>query len=153
MTRAELAVERFKEGFHCSQAVLEAWADECSLDPLQARRIATPLAGGSGLGGECGALTGAFLVMGARWGVSRAGDDEGFLAVMSRVRELARQFKSLHGAVNCSELLGLDVFSEAGYREFQERNLKITQCVKYVEDVMGLLEEALSGGAGSPDFR
>lgn len=148
MTRAQLAVERFREGFHCSQAVLEAWAPECRLDPIQARRIATPLAGGSGLGGECGALTGAFLVIGAKWGVSRADDTEGFLSAISKVKDLADRFRSLHGAVNCRELLGLDVFSEEGFREFQEEDMKLNRCVQYVEDTMNLLEQIM--GESSP---
>ena len=141
MTRTEFAVTRFKEGFRCSQAVLEAWAPEAGLDPVLARQIALPLAGGSALGGECGAVTGAFLVIGLQCGVSRADDAEGFMEVFSKIRDLANRFRSLHGSLNCIELLGLDVFSEQGHREFTERNMKLTQCARYVEDVMSLLEQ------------
>jgi C_GCAxxG_C_C family probable redox protein len=147
MTRTEFAVTRFKEGFRCSQAVLEAWAPEFGLDPALAREIALPLAGGSALGGECGAVTGAFLVVGLHCGVSRADDAEGFNEVFSKVRELANRFKSLHGSLNCFELLGLDVFSEQGHREFRERDMKLTHCAGYVEDVMGLLEQVISSSS------
>ena len=143
MTRTELAVARFKEGFRCSQAVLEAWAAGCGIDPILARKISTPLAGGSALGGECGALTGAFLVIGLKYGVSRVDDAEGFMTAMSKTRELANSFKSLHGSLNCPELLGLDVFSEEGLREFKEKNMKLTQCVRYVEDTMNMLEQLI----------
>ena len=143
MTRTEFAVARLKEGYRCSQAVLEAWAQEGGLDPMLARTIALPLAGGSALGGECGALTGAFLVIGLKYGVSRADDAEGFMTVFSKVQELANGFKSLHGALNCYDLLGLDVFSEEGLREFKERDMKLTRCVRYVEDAMNLLEQVI----------
>lgn len=143
MTRTEFAVARFKEGFRCSQAVLEAWAPEAGLDSVVARKIALPLAGGSGLGGECGAITGAFLVIGLQCGVSRAEDAAGFIEVFSKVRDLANKFRSLHGSLNCIELLGLDVFSEPGLREFRQRDMKLTQCARYVEDVMGLLEQVI----------
>lgn len=143
MTRTEFAVARFREGYHCSQAVLEAWAQEGRLDPMLARTIALPLAGGSALGGECGAITGAFLVIGLKCGVSRADDAEGFETVFSKVRELADGFKLLHGTLNCCDLLGLDVFSEEGFREFMERDIKLTRCVRHVEDVMNLLEQVL----------
>jgi hypothetical protein len=56
MTRTELALKRFNEGFRCSQVVLESWAADCELDPMVARRLSTPLAGGSALGGECGTV-------------------------------------------------------------------------------------------------
>jgi C_GCAxxG_C_C family probable redox protein len=149
MTRTEFAVTRFKEGFRCSQAVLEAWAPEAGIDPVLARTIALPLAGGSALGGECGAVTGAFLVIGLKAGVSRAEDAEGFMTVFSRVRDLANRFRSLHGSLNCTELLGLDVFSEQGLREFRERDMKLTRCVRYVQDVMGLLEQVIPSTSSS----
>jgi C_GCAxxG_C_C family probable redox protein len=141
MTRTELAFKRFNEGFRCSQAVLESWATDCELDPVVARKISTSLAGGSALGGECGAVAAAFLVIGSKYGVSRADDMEGFMTTFARVREFANRFKSLHGSLNCVELLGLDVFSEEGLKEFREKNMKQTQCVKYVEDVMNILEQ------------
>ena len=150
MTRTEFAVTRFKEGFRCSQAVLEAWARDAGIDPVLARTIALPLAGGSALGGECGAVTGAFLVIGLKAGVSRAEDPEGFKTVFSRIRDLADRFRSLHGSLNCIELLGLDVFSEQGHREFQERDMKLTQCARYVEDVMGLLEQVIPSSSRMP---
>lgn len=143
MTRTELAVARFKEGFRCSQAVLEAWAPDFGLDPMLARTMSLPLAGGSALGGECGAVTGAFLVIGLKCGVSRSDDPEGFKAVFTKVRELADGFKSLHSTLNCSDLLGLDVFSEEGLQEFKEREMKMSHCVRYVEDAMNLLEQVL----------
>ena len=63
-TKCDIAAKRFTEGFHCSQSVLEAFAADYELDPVLARKIANPLAGGSGLGGECGAVTGALMVLG-----------------------------------------------------------------------------------------
>ncbi|MHC1730136.1 MAG: C-GCAxxG-C-C family protein [Syntrophobacteraceae bacterium] len=143
MTRVELAVARFKEGFRCSQAVLEAWSEEIGIDPMLARKMSTPLAGGSGLGGECGALTGAFLVIGWKYGTIVAGNAEGLIASVSRVHELASRFKAIHGALNCSDLLDLDVFSEEGLREFEEKDMKMTRCVRYVEDTMNILEQLM----------
>lgn len=143
MTRTEFAVARITEGYHCSQVVLEAWAQELGLDPMVARTVALPLAAGSGLGGECGAITGAFLVIGLKCGVNRAYDWEGFRTVISKVRELANGFKLLHGTLNCHDLLGLDVCSKEGSREFKEKGMILTHCVRHVEDVVNLLEQVL----------
>jgi C_GCAxxG_C_C family probable redox protein len=147
MNRTEFAVARFKEGFRCSQAVFEAWAPESGLDPILARKLATTLAGGSGLGGECGAITAAFLVLGSKYGNSEVDDAQGFKTALMKVRELADKFKSLHGTLNCVELL--DVFSEQGLQEFRGKNMKLTHCVKYVEDTMNILEQVISSSSGA----
>ena len=143
--RNEVAMKCFNEGFRCSQSVLEAWAKDFGLDPLLGRKISAPLAGGSAVGGECGAVSGAFLVIGMRYTPDRVEDLEGFMKMMARVREFADSFKARHGSLNCSELLGLDVLSEQGHGEFKEKNMKETHCVRYVEDAMNLLEEAMGG--------
>lgn len=146
MTRAEAAVARFRGGLHCSEAVMEAWAADLGLDPEFARKISTPLAGGAGVGAECGALAGAFLVIGLTWGTGRPEDNQTFMTVLGKVRELANAFRERHGALNCRDLLGLDVFTEQGHKEFLEKNMKQTRCARYVEDVVNLLEQMVSSG-------
>lgn len=141
MTRSETAGQIFMEGFKCSQAVLEAFAEDCGLDVETARKIATPLAGGSSLGGECGAVSGAFLVLGMKYGTTDPTDQEGFQLAMAKVREFAEKFKADHRAMNCRELIGVDVFSEEGLKEFKEKNIHDTQCLGYVKDAARILEE------------
>ena len=143
MKKKELAMQRFDEGFRCSQAVLEAYAKDYRLDSELARKIATPLAGGSGLGGECGAVAGAILVIGLRYGVDDAQDTEGYRLVFEKVKEFADKFKALHGHLDCCRLLGVDVFSADGFKEYQERNFHETHCSKYVHDAVNLLEAVL----------
>ncbi len=144
MTKCEFAAQRFSEGFHCSQAVLEAFAEDYGLDPVIARKIANPLAGGSGLGGECGAVTGAFMVIGLAYGMSSPTDTEAFKTVFEKVGAFAEEFKGHHGDLNCFQLIGLDVFSEEGFRQFMEKNIKMTQCIKYVEDAVRIVEEIIN---------
>jgi C_GCAxxG_C_C family probable redox protein len=110
---------------------------------MVARKISTSLAGGSAVGGECGAVAAAFLVIGSKYGVSRADDMQGFMTTIAKVREFANRFKSLHGSLNCVELIGMDLFSEKGLKEFREKNMKQTHCVKYVEDTMNILEQMI----------
>jgi C_GCAxxG_C_C family probable redox protein len=149
MEKVELAMQRFDEGFRCSQAVLEAYVKDYQLDANLARRIATPLAGGSALGGECGAVTGAILVLGLRYGVEDPSDSEGYWIVFQKVRELADKFRALHGHLDCCRLLGVDVFSEEGFREYQEKNFHVTHCAKYVRDAVSLLEDILNSSGES----
>ncbi len=53
---------------NCSQAVLETYAEEMGLSVENARKVASAFAGGMGMGAECGAVTGALMVIGMKHG-------------------------------------------------------------------------------------
>lgn len=141
MNRTKFAVDRFKEGYKCSQAVLEAYAETYDIEPALARKIALPLAGGSAIGGECGAVSGAFMVLGLRYAPETWDDAEATHTVFDKIGAFARRFQNLHGSLNCRDLIGLDVFTEQGFKQFEENNIKMTRCVRFVEDAMSILEE------------
>ncbi len=62
------AVERFKKGFNCSQAVLGSFSKQFGLDCDKASKVATGFGSGMRMGGTCGAATGAFMVLGLKYG-------------------------------------------------------------------------------------
>jgi C_GCAxxG_C_C family probable redox protein len=140
--RIEVAVMNFESGFHCAQAVLEAYADDHGLDPLLARRMAAALAGGSSVGGECGAVAAGYLVLGMRHGLTRPtfGDVDQEKELFGRLRRFVEGFRERHGTLNCRELLGVDVFTAEGREEGQRRGLFRTRCPEHIRDVVELLE-------------
>jgi C_GCAxxG_C_C family probable redox protein len=141
--RAEVAVMNFESGFHCAQAVLEAYADDHGLDPLLARRMAAALAGGSTVGGECGAVAAGYLVLGMRHGLTRPtfGDVGQEKELFGRLRRFVEGFSERHGTLNCRELLGVDVFTPEGREEGQRKGLFRTRCPRHIRDVVALLED------------
>ncbi|MDD2550794.1 MAG: C-GCAxxG-C-C family protein, partial [Bacteroidales bacterium] len=67
------ALELFKSGFNCSQAVLAAFSEECGISRETALKIACPFGGGiGGYGRTCGALTGGLMVIGLKYGATKA---------------------------------------------------------------------------------
>jgi C_GCAxxG_C_C family probable redox protein len=60
------AVERFKKGFNCSQLVFGTFNEQFGLDCDTAYKAATGFGSGMRLGGTCGAVTGAFIVLGLK---------------------------------------------------------------------------------------
>ncbi len=140
-TKSELAKQRFMEGFQCSQAVLEAFSEDFGLDPVLARKLASPFAAGSGMGGVCGAVAGAFMVIGLKYGMAEAGDNEASQNTLKNVKMFADRFRELHENTNCIDLIGLDITDENDRRIFRQKNIKLTRCVNYVEDAVNLLEE------------
>jgi C_GCAxxG_C_C family probable redox protein len=140
--RITLALMRFREGFHCSQSVFEAYAADYDLDPQLARRLAAALAGGSTVGGECGVVGSAYLVLGLKYAGDRAahGHTEREDRLWSRVRQFLSEFRKRNGAITCVELLGVDAFSREGREEALRKNLFVTRCPKYIRDGVEILD-------------
>lgn len=143
----ELATKRFQEGCNCAQAVFVTYAPRFGLSEADALRIATAFGGGMGhLQEVCGAVSGAFMSVGACCGMPQVPDKEAKDATAKRVYELGRRFAALHGALRCRDLLGCDLTTEEGQAQFREGKLKDTRCVGYVRDACRLLEELLPEG-------
>jgi C_GCAxxG_C_C family probable redox protein len=144
MDRIEIAVSRFAQGFCCSQAVLSVYAGQFGLDDATASKIAAGFGGGMGLMAEtCGAVTGAFMVLGLRYG-GAAPDREAKDAVYAQIGELVEQFKARHGSLTCKNLLGCDIGTPEGYRLARQKNLFGTTCPTFVRDAVAILEEMLA---------
>lgn len=106
--RVKRAVELFKSGFNCSQAVVAAYADLYGFTEEQALKMAASFGGGIGRMREiCGAACGMFLLAGLETGTTDPKDKDGKAANYKLVQELAAEFREKNGSLNCGELLGL----------------------------------------------
>ncbi|MGD0900353.1 MAG: C-GCAxxG-C-C family protein [Thermoguttaceae bacterium] len=143
MTKIEEAVAYFREGFSCSQAIMAAYGPMFGLDRDTALKIASGFGGGMGRMAEtCGAVTGAFMVLGLKFGSATA-DREAKEAVYAVVREFAARFKAIHGSILCRDLLGCNLNTPDGLALAQEKKLFSTVCPPYVETAAEILEELL----------
>lgn len=108
-SRAQRAVELFKQGYNCSQAVFAACADLYGItDEALALRLAASFGGGTGrMRMTCGAANGMFMLAGLHNGSSTPHDNEGKMANYAFVQQLAGDFKAKYGSLICAELLGL----------------------------------------------
>jgi len=135
--RPDRAVAHFMKSMNCSQAIFETYSPLFGLDEATARKIGTPFAGGMGTGSECGAVTGALLVIGLRNGGSHK-------KTFAAVDTLMKQFKSTHGATGCSQLLGVDMGTPAGVKKAEKAGYFTSRCPQYVRTASEILEKILS---------
>ncbi len=91
----------------------------------------------------CGAVTGAFMVIGLKYGRTSADDWEAKQKTASLVREFAEKFEERHKSIVCKELLGCDISTDEGSKHAKESNLTGTICPKLVADAVEILEEIL----------
>ena len=125
------ARERFLSHWNCTQAVLEALGPTAGLTPEAVTRVTTPFAAGMWSGLTCGAVTGAMMALGMRYG--RDSDGASPEAVKLRVRQLVAAMKGEFGNLDCSALLGTDMATDAGIQEAAGKGLFKSKCPLLVE--------------------
>ncbi len=144
MNRVERVLSCFEEGFSCSQAMLSTYGPELGLDRETALRVATAFGGGMGrMGATCGAVTGAFMVIGLKYGRTRVEDEETKEKAYSLVREFADRFESRNGSIVCTELLGYDIGTPEERELAREQGLFATLCPRLVRDAAEIIERIL----------
>ncbi len=143
MDSADNAAATFKEGFSCSQAVLGAYCERFGLDKEQAYRISSGFGGGMHLDQACGAVTGAFMVIGLKYGRTRADDIEAKAKTAKMVAEFAEKFRARHGSIGCTELLGCNISTRKGFEEAKSKDLFKQLCPKYVISAAEILDVML----------
>ncbi len=111
--KTDLARQYHEQGYGCAQAVLASFAQDYGLSEEAALRIATGFGSGMGrLCEVCGALTGAFMVIGLKHGkVATDGSRYGSNTETTYrlVEELAEKFRAKNGSIYCRELIGHDL--------------------------------------------
>jgi C_GCAxxG_C_C family probable redox protein len=95
-----------------------------------------------GMGRECGAVTGAFMVLG--FSIQDAGSEkEARFKAYDLVKEFVQRFEGLHGTIVCRELLGVDPDTKEGRDQAVKNNLFRTLCPTMVRDAAQILSEII----------
>jgi len=96
------------------------------------------------MGETCGAVTGAFMVLGLKHGKTRANDDIAKEKTYALIREFVQKFRSRYGSVICRELLGYDLSLDNEFEEARDKKLFDELCPKLVQTAAEILEDLLS---------
>lgn len=143
MNRKEEALKLFESGFNCSQAVLSVFFDELPIDKETALKLATGFGGGLCNGELCGAVTGAIMILGLKYGHSILGDDETQLKMYDITKEFTDKFKNKHGEIVCKKLLGYDLSIPGEYDLLERNNAFKTECPNFIESAIKLVEKII----------
>ena len=108
----------------------------------EALRSGAALAGGSGVGGECGAVASGYLVLGLRHGSTTPafGDVDKEKELFGRIARFVAEFKERYGAITCRGLLGVDVFTQEGREEALRKDLFTTRCPNYIRGAITMVD-------------
>jgi len=121
--------------YNCAQSVLTAFAEDLELEEDSSIKIA--LAFGGGMAGNkniCGAITGAMMVLGMKYGINET-DELQKEKVYSLTNALFDKFKERNGTLICRELLGNDLITE---------ETKKVICTNFVKEAVEITETLIS---------
>lgn len=127
----EKAVNYYKQGYSCSESVIQAAIDEglCDKNLLA---VATAFSGGMSSGCLCGAVAGAQMVLGANFGKNNIKNNEE--TARAKAKEFIDEFKNKRKATCCRVLTaGL----EFGSPERKQN------CASLVEECSGILKKII----------
>ncbi|MGN0165781.1 MAG: C-GCAxxG-C-C family protein [Lachnospiraceae bacterium] len=141
--RAEKAMQLFRDGYNCAQAVFLSFSDLYNMDEKDALRLSSSFGGGMGrLREVCGAVSGMFMAAGMLYGYYDPADYEGKKQHYARIQELAHSFEEINGSIICRVLLGLEQGKDVPVPEKRtEEYYKKRPCVQLVGIAASLLDE------------
>ena len=143
MTHKENALDIFSRQFHCSQAVLAAFSDECGLTEEQALKLGACFGSGMRKGEVCGACTGALMVLGMLYGQYDKADPQSRETANIVNDKMMDRFAAKCGSYICNDLLGCDIRTVEGVQYARENNLFTEFCPKMVANAVGILEDII----------
>lgn len=125
------AMEAYESGHTCSQAVFMAYIDEMNMDKEVGYRIMEGFGGGcGGLQEVCGALSGAFAVVGYYFSDGEIEGGKSKKDTYKKIREVAEMFKNEYRGITCRDVL-------------HGEKPKALQCRTKIKDTILILENIL----------
>jgi len=119
------------------------WAEKLGCDRDAAARMAAPFAGGMFRGDTCGAVSGAMIAIGMKYGHCKPGDTEGNAAMIDKATAFQKEFIASNGSTICRELVGYD-FSQPGELEKALESGKIFEtCPGIVQSSLEILDKIM----------
>ncbi|MGN0551799.1 MAG: C-GCAxxG-C-C family protein [Oscillospiraceae bacterium] len=144
MNKTDKALELFSNNFNCSQAVLTAFAPDFGLDEKLALKLGTSFGGGARNGEICGAVSGALMVLGLKYGHFDAADSEQKSRAYAITAEYTKRFKEANGSIVCRDLLGYDLSNPDEMACIKEKGLFGDVCPKAIKSAVEILEGVLA---------
>jgi len=125
--------------------VITILGEDLDYDKSLAMKMATGMGGGMGRWGTvCGVVTGGAMALGFCYGRTKAEEKEARDKTYAKVQEMVRRFDKEFGAVQCRDLIHLNLMDPADRKKFDELGLR-KKCsgfvARNVENIRRILKE------------
>lgn len=132
----------YDEGYDCAQSVIYAMKDHIDANVDDVMRSVSCMGMGLLQGSVCGAILGAYVVIGLKYGNDKPDFSMKGLALIKK-EQLMMEFRKKYNGITCPELMGLDIRkSEDNIKAFQG-GVYTNHCPKMCLDLVNILEKIL----------
>lgn len=140
MTKKSALVEKQFSQFNCAQTVFSLFAEDVGLDEKTALKIASGFGGGMNCAETCGAVTGAYMVIGMKHGHFTS-DPSSKTKTKLLMKQFNEKFEAAHGSLICKELTGFDISTPEGASAASAERIHDTRCTNFIKTACNILEE------------
>lgn len=141
MNKTAEAKEIFGKGLNCAQSVLYVYGKEVFKEDISALRLASAFGAGISYRGEmCGAVSGALMVIGLRYGYTDKTietDKENLFRISG---EFIDMFEKQNGSVICNKLVGCEINTPEGLQYARQMDLFRDVCPMLVGKASEILD-------------
>jgi len=137
----QLAEKFFEQGYSCSQSLLCAFAGQLGMDEKTAIKIASPFGGGIARQGEtCGAVTGALMVLGLKFGPKAGESNDNAYSI---AQEFIQRFQEHHTYIKCKQLINFDISQPQELRAAREAQVFHKTCPELVRSAVEIVNHMI----------
>ncbi len=140
MTLADQALELQKSGCNCAQSVSGVFCEKYGIDRDQLMRMTTNFGSGMNAADYCGALAGAIMVVGFKYGTTDPKDLDGKKLCRQKAAEIIKAFRKEKNTLHCREMMGCDITIPENFVKMKPRIIK--ECTALMHYMVTVLEEA-----------
>jgi len=140
MSKVQNAVALFESGFNCSQAIAATYGPDYDLSVIDSLKVSSGFGAGMRRAEVCGAVTGALMVLGLKYGPQEESDRSRDL-IYAKVEDFTSRFEVRCGSLICREILQCDLCTAEGKQHAVDNNLFKTLCPEMVKAAAEILEE------------
>lgn len=135
--KADLVDEKFSN-YNCAQTVFSLHANELGIDEQTALKISSGFGGGMACAETCGAVTGAYMVIGMKHGHATSDPDKKANTKL-KIQNFNEKFIATHGSLICKKLIGFDISTTQGALEASEEGVFKTKCPVFIKSACEIL--------------
>lgn len=142
-TKQQQAVDTFKNNYNCAQSVLSVFAQDLGISKDNALKLSTPFGAGMMYMQEtCGAVTGALMAIGLKYGKGENGTLEDKERAYDMGRHFVAEFTKSHGSTSCMKLMnGVNLSTLEGMKYAVDNEMFSTHCANYVKGAVLIAEK------------
>jgi C_GCAxxG_C_C family probable redox protein len=145
-TKQNQAVMIFDNNYNCAQSVLSVFADNLGLHKDIAFKLANNFGAGIAYTQQtCGAVTGALMAIGLKYGKGENGTNDDKEMANDMATYFITEFKKKHGSTQCLALLeNINFTTPEGAEMAHQRNIFNTHCPEFIKTAVALTEKIIN---------